>query len=66
MIRDGGPPAWLNEYHADFLVHDRLAAARRAAAHRSALDAVRRSRRPRRRRVAEVLTSLGRRLRSLL
>jgi hypothetical protein len=66
MIRDGGPPVWLNEYHADFLVHDRLEAARRAAAHRSVLDAIRRSRRPRRRRVAEVLASLGRRLRSLL
>jgi hypothetical protein len=66
MIRDGGPPVWLNEYHADFLVHDRLEAARRAAAHRSVLDAIRRSRRPRRRRVAEVLASLGRRFRSLL
>ena len=66
MIRDGGPPVWLNEYYADFLVHDRLEAARRAAAHRSVLDAIRRSRRPRRRRVAEVLASLGRRLRSLL
>jgi hypothetical protein len=66
MIRNGGPPVWLNEYHADFLVHDRLEAARRAASHRSVLDAIRRSRRPRRRRVAEVLASLGRRLRSLL
>jgi hypothetical protein len=66
MIRDGGPPVWLNEYHADFLVHDRLEAARRAAAHRCVLDAIRRSRRPRRRRVAEVLASLGRRLRLLL
>jgi hypothetical protein len=66
MIRDGGPPVWLNEYHADFLVHDRLEAARRAAAHRSVLDAIRRSRRARRRRVAEVLASLGRRFRSLL
>jgi hypothetical protein len=45
MIRDSGPPVWLNEYHADFLVHDRLEAARRAAAHRSVLDAIRRSRR---------------------
>jgi hypothetical protein len=66
VIRDGGPPVWLNEYHADFLVHDRLEAVRRAAAHRSVLDAIRRRRRPRRRRVAEVLASLGRRLRSLL
>jgi hypothetical protein len=66
VIRNGGPPVWLNEYHADFLVHDRLEAARRAAAHRSVLDAIRRSRRPRRRHVAEVLASLGRRLRSLL
>jgi hypothetical protein len=57
---------WLNEYHADFLAHDHLEAARKAAAHRSLLDAIRRSRRPRRRRVAEVLASLGRRLRSLL
>jgi hypothetical protein len=66
MIRDGGPPVWLNEYPADFLVHDRLEAARRGAAHRFLLDAIRRSRRPCRRRVAEMLASLGRRLRSLL
>jgi len=57
---------WLNEYHADFLVHDRLETARRAAAHRSVLDAIRRSPPPRPRRVAEVLASLGRRLRLLL
>jgi hypothetical protein len=45
MIRDGGPSVWQNEYHADFLVHDCLEAARRAAVHRSLLDAIRRSRR---------------------
>jgi len=51
--RSGGPPVWLNEYHADFLVHDRLEAARRAAARRQ-------------RRVAVVLAGLGRRVRALL
>jgi hypothetical protein len=57
---------WLNEYHADFLVHDRLEHARQAAAHRRLVDAVRRSRRPGPRRFTVVIARLGRRLRSLL
>jgi hypothetical protein len=56
---------WLNEYHADFLVYDRLEAARRAAARRQLIDALRRERAPARRRVAEMLAGLGRRVRTL-
>ena len=66
MSRDGHPPVWLNEYHADFLAYDRLEAARREAAHRYLLKTVRRSRRPGRRRLREKLTSLGRRVLSFL
>jgi len=64
--RAGGPPVWLNEYHADFLVHDRLEAARRAAARRQLIDELRHDRAPARRRVAVVLAGLGRRVRALL
>jgi hypothetical protein len=66
MSRAGGPPMWLNEYHADFLVYDRLEAARRAAARRQLVGELRRDRSPARRRVAEMLMALGRRARALL
>ena len=66
MRRSGGPPVWLNEYHADFLVHDRLEAARRAAARRQLIDELRRDRAPARRRVAVMLAGLSRRVRALL
>jgi hypothetical protein len=64
--RAGGPPLWLNEYHADFLVYDRLEAARRAAARRRLIDDLRRDRAPARRRVTAILAGLSRRVRALL
>lgn len=57
---------WLNEYHADFLVYERLENARRAAAQRQLIDALRRDRAPARRRMTEMLVGLGRRVRALL
>jgi hypothetical protein len=65
VIRPDRSAVWLNEEHADFLVRDRLEEARRAAAHRHLIETVRRRKRPARRRLAAVLASLGRRLRSL-
>jgi hypothetical protein len=56
---------WLNEYHGDFLVNDRLEEARRAAAHRHLVETVRRRQSPDRRRLAAAIASLGRRLRAL-
>ena len=37
----GGSAVWLNEYHADFLVRNRLASARRSAARRHLAEVVR-------------------------
>ena len=45
MSRPRGPAVWLNEYHGDFLVSDRLEEARRAAAHRHLVTTLRSQRR---------------------
>jgi hypothetical protein len=57
---------WLNEYHADFLVRDRLADGRRSAAQRHLVETVRRRPHPGWSRLTTVVANLGRRLRSLL
>jgi hypothetical protein len=57
---------WLNEYHGDFLVNDRLEEARRAAAHRHLVETLRRRDHLGPRRLAAAIASLGRRLRALL
>jgi len=57
---------WLNEYHGDFLVSDRLDEARRAAAHRHLVATVRGQRRQRPRHLAAAILGLRRRLRALL
>jgi len=64
--RARGPAVWLNEYHGDFLVSDRLEEARRAAAHRHLVQTVRGERRHRPRRLTAELMGLGRRLLALL
>ena len=57
---------WLNEYHADFLARDRLAEARRAAAHHHLVDSLRRQSTGRRITIASRVLRLGRHLKSLL
>lgn len=66
MSRPRGPAVWLNEYHGDFLVTDRLEEARRAAAHQHLVETVRVRRRRGPRRLTAALMSLGRRLRAFL
>ena len=61
-----GPAVWLNEYHGDFLVSDRLEEARRAAAHRHLVATLRGQRRRGARRLTAAFIGLGRRLRALL
>ena len=66
MSRGRGAGVWLNEYHGDFLVSDRLEEARRAAAHRHLVETLRGQRGRRPRRLTAAIMSLGRRLRALL
>ena len=66
MSRSRGPALWLNEYHGDFLVSDRLEEARRAAAHRHLVATLRGQRRHGVRRLTAAFMGLGRLLRALL
>ena len=57
--RDPTVAVWLNEYHADYLAHDRMAEAQARAARRHLLAAARRPRRRLRARIGRALIRIG-------